>query len=56
MVAEAAWRLNRVLANFSIERLLSWLEMSSADAFVASAFAISDSTASFFLPFAVSTS
>jgi len=47
-VVEAAWRLNRLLAWSFISRLFSLLETSSAAAFVASAFAIAASAASFF--------
>jgi len=49
VVVEAAWRLNRLLANLSILRPLSLLETSSAAAFVFSAFSIAASASSFFL-------
>jgi len=47
-VVEAAWRLIRLLTNLFISRPLSSLETSSAAFFVAVAFAISASAASFF--------
>jgi len=50
VVVEAAWRLNLVPeANLLMSRPLSWLETSSAAAFVFSAFAIAASASSFFL-------
>ena len=50
MVVEAAWRLNLVPeANLLMSRPLSWLETSSAAAFVFSAFSIAASASSFFL-------
>jgi len=47
-VVEAAWRLIRLLTNLFISSPLSSLETSSAAFFVAVAFAISASAASFF--------
>jgi len=47
-VVEAAWRLIRLLTNLFISRPVSSLETSSAAFFVAVAFAISASAASFF--------
>ena len=47
-MVEAAWRLIRLLTNLFISRPLSSLETSSAAFFVAVAFAISASAASFF--------